>query len=224
MKKTFLLLLTFTLFYCNDSDDRIDLTVYNPELTVLENLDNGVSAFSITEALGVASLYGVEYAGGFIYHFDQVAGFLYIASDYSSIGPSSWGDHFDLTNSAEIGAGLANTQQIVDGNLNDNSNVTNGLEFGSDDYVFKIVTDLEYQSYDDWFVPSGDSMKAIYDNVHSQDQGDFDETLVYWTSTKVGYSPLVMGFNTNWGGELFLGSCFNSNGVMLVRKELVAQD
>ena len=224
MKKTFLLLLTFTLFYCNDSDDRIDLTVYNPELTVLENLDNGVSAFSITEALGVASLYGVEYAGGFIYHFGQVAGFLYIASDYSSIGPSSWGDHFDLTNSAEIGAGLANTQQIVDGNLNDNSNVTNGLEFGSDDYVFKIVSDLEYQNYDDWFVPSSGSMKAIYDNVHSQNQGNFDETLVYWTSTKDGYAPFVMGFNTNWGGEVFLGSCFNSNGVMLVRKELVAQD
>ena len=102
--------------------------------------------------------------------------------------------------------------------------MTNGLEFGSDDYVFKIVSDLEYQNYDDWFVPSSGSMKAIYDNVHSQDQGNFDETLVYWTSTKDGYAPFVMGFSTNWCVEVFLGSCFNSNGVMLVRKELVAQD
>ena len=70
-----------------------------------------------------------------------------------------------MTNGDLIGDGFENTQQIVDGNLNDNSSVSNGLEFGSDDYAFKIVHDLEYKNYDDWFIPSSESAKAIYSNL-----------------------------------------------------------
>jgi CubicO group peptidase (beta-lactamase class C family) len=44
------------------------------------------------------------------------------------------------------------------------------------------------------------------------------ETLFYWTSTKAGYLPYVISFNPNFGGETFLGSCFNYNAIMLVRK------
>ena len=205
------------MFNCSE-DDTLDLTVFNLELSVLENLENGVPVLDISNELGVESLYGVAYGGGFIFNVDQTDGSLMVAADYSDLGPSAWGDHFDLTNGILIGNGLENTQQIVDGNLNDNSSVPNGLEFGSDDYVFKIVIDLEYRNYDDWFVPSSDSMRAIFDNVHSQGLGDFDETLFYWTSTKDGYQSFVMSFSSTFSGEPFLGSCFNSNGVLIVRK------
>jgi hypothetical protein len=106
---------------------------------------------------------------------------------------------------------------IVDGNQNDNS--ADGFEFGSDDYAFKIVSDLEYNNNNDWFIPSRDSMKAIFDNVHSLGFGNFNESLIYWSSTKVGYSPYVMGFNfDSWGGEAFLGSCASPNGILIARK------
>lgn len=222
MKNLLFILLALTIFNCSKNDDDnedIDITQFNSELSIIENLDNGVNVLDIKEQLGVEALYGIEYGGGFIFYVDETDGTVMVAADYSAIGPTSWGDHFDLTNSPLIGAGLENTQQIVDGNLNDNSNVPNGLEFGSDDYIFKIISDLEYRNYDDWFIPSSGSMKAIFDNVHAQGLGDFDETVFYWTSTKQGYSPYVMSFNANFfNGDAFLGSCFNSNGALIVRK------
>jgi hypothetical protein len=218
MKKLLCILLAFVAFSCS-TDKSTDLTEFNSELSVLENLENGVPVLEISERLGVEALYGVEFGGGFIFYVNETDGTLMVATDYSAIGSKSWGDHFDLTNSALIGDGLANTQQIVDGNLNDNSTVPNGFEFGSDDYVFKIVMDLDYNNYDDWFVPSRGSMEAIFDNVHTQGLGNFDESSFYWTSTKEGYQPYVMNFNPNFfAGDCFLGSCFDSNAVLIVRK------
>ena len=222
MKKLLFIVVALAMINCTTDDAQkpaIDLTIFNPELTIIENLDNGVPVLDITGTLGVQALYGIEYGGGFIFHVDETDGTIMVATDHSTIGATSWGDHFDLTNSALIGDGQANTQQIVDGNLNDNSMVPNGFEFGSDDYVFKIVSDLEYRTYDDWFIPSSGSMKAIFNNVHSQGMGNFDEMLFYWTSTKEGYQPYVMSFNASFfGGEPFLGSCFDTNGVLIVRK------
>jgi len=221
MKNLLLILFALTILNCSNDDDNgvtLDPTLFNSELSIIENLDNDVPVLEITEQLGVQAFYGIEYGGGFIFHVDETDGTIMVAADYSALGVTSWGDHFDLTNSALIGDGLENTQQIVDGNLNDNSSVPNGLEFGSDDYAFKIVFDLDYREYNDWFIPSSGSMKAIFDNLHAQGIGDLDETLFYWTSTKDGYSPFVMSFNTAFGGESFLGSCFNSNNVLIVRK------
>ena len=169
------------------------------------------------EQTGVTSLHGLEFGGGFIFHVDQSDGSLLVATDFSEIGEVAWGDVFDLDTSHEIGSGSENTNRIIEGNLNDNS--VNGLEYGRDDYAFKIVSDLEYRTFSDWFIPSSQSMKAIYDNVHSLGFGDFDESLIYWSSTKVGYFPYVMGFNfDSWGGQPFPGSCLEVNGLLIVRK------
>ncbi len=199
------------------SEDEIDLTIYNAEISTLDNLNNGVSVLDIVAQTGVTSLYGLEYGGGFIFHVNETDGTLIVATDFSQIGDVAWGDIFDLDTSNEIGSGPENTEQIIIGNLNDNS--VNGTEFGSDNYAFKIVSDLEYRGFNDWFIPSSGSMKAIYDNVHSLGFGNFDETLIYWSSTKEGYTPYVMAFNFNsWGGEAFPGSCLVVNGVLIARK------
>lgn len=227
MKKLLFIFMAAAIFSCSNDDDvtnlpevidPIDVTIFNPELSIIENLDNEVDVLDIVEALGVQTLYGIEYGGGFVFHVDETDGTLYVVKDYSSIGLTSWGDHFDLTTGALIGDGLESTQRIVEGNLNDNSSVPNGLEFGSDDYAFKIVSDLEFQNYDDWFIPSSGSMEAIFENLHAQGLGEIDENLFYWTSTKDGYSPYVMSFSMSFGGEAFLGSCFNANSALIVRK------
>ena len=220
MKHTRLILFFSFLALTCSKDESVDLipqNAYNPEITVEQNLNNGVDILDILVANDVNSLYGIEYNGGFIFDVNIEDGSMIVATDYSQIGSVAWGDVFSLDTSAEIGTGDANTQMIVDGNQNDNS--SDGFEFGSDDYAFKIVSDLEYNDNNDWFIPSRDSMKAIFDNVHSLGFGNFNESLIYWSSTKVGYSPYVMGFNfDSWGGEAFLGSCASPNGILIARK------
>ena len=220
MKHTKLILFFSFLALTCSKDESVDLipqNAYNAEITVEQNLNNGVDILDILEANDGNSLYGIEYNGGFIFDVNIEDGSMIVATDYSQIGSVAWGDVFSLDTSAEIGTGDANTQMIVDGNQNDNS--TDGFEFGSNDYAFKIVSDLEYNDNNDWFIPSRDSMKAIFDNVHSLGFGNFNESLIYWSSTKVGYSPYVMGFNfDSWGGEAFLGSCASPNGILIARK------
>jgi len=201
----------------NESVDLIPQNAYNPELSVEQNLNNGVDILEILEENNINSFYGIEYNGGFIFDVNNEDGSMIVATDYSQIGSVAWGDVFSLDTNTEIGSGDENTQMIVEGNQNDNS--ADGFEFGSDDYAFKIVNDLEYNDNNDWFIPSRDSMKAIFDNVHSQGFGNFNESLIYWSSTKIEYSPYVMGFNFNsWGGEAFLGSCASTNGILIARK------
>ena len=190
---------------------------YNSNLTIKQNLTNGVSVLDILNYNDISSFYGIEYEGGFIFHVDPNNGEMIVATDYSEIGDVAWGDVFDLDTSHNIGDGDINTQLIIEGNQNDNS--SNGTEFGSDDYAFKIVQDLNYNGYSDWFIPSSGSMEIIYSNIHSLGFGNFNENLVYWSSTKEGYFPYVMAFNfESWGGLPFLGSCLDVNGLLIARK------
>ena len=190
---------------------------YNSNLTIKQNLTNGVTVLDILNYNDITSFYGIEYGGGFIFHVNPNNGEMIVAADYSEIGDVAWGDVFDLDTSHNIGDGDINTQLIIEGNQNDNS--SNGTEFGSDDYAFKIVSDLNYNGYSDWFIPSSGSMGIIYSNIHSLGYGNFNENLVYWSSTKEGYFPYVMAFNfESWGGLPFLGSCLDVNGLLIARK------
>ncbi len=190
---------------------------YNSNLTIKQNLTNGVTVLDILNYNDITSFYGIEYGGGFIFHVNPNNGEMIVATDYSEIGDVAWGDVFDLDTSHNIGDGDINTQLIIEGNQNDNS--SNGAEFGSDDYAFKIVQDLNYNGYSDWFIPSSGSMEIIYSNIHSLGFGNFNENLVYWSSTKEGYFPYVMAFNfESWGGLPFLGSCLDINGLLIARK------
>jgi hypothetical protein len=211
-------LITFQIAFVSCSEGT-DPTIFNTDLDIIENLNNGVSPLDIVANVGPESLYGLEYKGGYIFHFDENDGGLIVATDYSQIGNKSWGDIFDLDTNDQIGSGMENTQLIVQGNLNDNSPANGGIEeFGSNDYTFKIVSDLEFNGFNDWFVPSSGSMEAIYTNVHSIGMGNFDEALTYWSSTKEGYFPYVMSFDINFGGQTFNGLCTQVNGLLIARK------
>ena len=222
MKNIFLSMLVLAIITSCSKDqvkDQVDLTVFNPELTIVENLNNDVSILDLIEAVGLEALYGLEFGGGFIFNVNSTSGELMVARDYSIIGGVAWGDHFDLNTGSAIGDGLESTQLIVDRNADDNSLVFGGFEFGSDNYAFKIALDLELDGFDDWFIPSSGSLEAIYNNVHMYGVGDFDESLIYWSSTNEGYFPYVMFFNfESWGGQAFAGSCIDANGLVIARK------
>jgi len=215
MKKHILLLLFFLIFNCEDNS--VNPLEYNPDLTVKENLINGVSILEISFHHDISEFYGIEFGGGFIYHVNPIEGEMIVATDFSEIGSVAWGDVFDLDTDMSIGSGDLNTMLIIQGNENDNS--SNGIEFGSDNYAFKIVDDLDFNGFDNWFIPSSDSMAAIYQNIHSIGFGNFDESLIYWSSTKEGYFPYVMAFNfESWGGLPLPGSCLDANGLLISRK------
>ncbi len=217
MKNLTLQFLAIILIYSCDNESVFKPLDYNPELTISQNLTNGVSILDILEQNDVSSLNGLEYGGGYIFNVNEITGEVIVATDFSEIGDVAWGDVFELDTSPSIGDGDINTLQIIEGNQNDNS--TNGTEFGSDDYAFKIVDDLNHNGYNDWFIPSSGSMEIIYNNIHSLGQGNFDETLFYWSSTKEGYFPYVMAFNfESWGGMPFPGSCLDVNGLIIARK------
>ena len=92
-----LILATFTLVLmtnCSKDENRntdINLTIFNADLTITENLDNGVAVLELIENLGVESLYGLEYGGGFVFHVDELSGEFMVARDFSSIGDVAWG-------------------------------------------------------------------------------------------------------------------------------------
>lgn len=217
-KFIYLSICSFIFISCSNENSETDLTQYNNQLTIIENLNNDVPIEEIISNTSVDALYGIEYAGGYIFHVNENDFSLLVANDFSEIGNVAWGDVFSLDTSAEIGSGRENTDLIIHGNLNDNS--VDGVEHGNDDYAFKIVDDLIYNNYGDWFIPSSGSMSAIYENVHSNGKGNFDESLVYWSSTKQGYFPYVMSFDLSlgWGGESFLGACTQVNGLLIARK------
>ena len=217
MKKIFLFTLTIIIFYSCENEPVFNPSDYNSDLTITQNLNNGVSVLQILQNNDLSSFYGIEYGGGYIFHVNESNGELIVATDYSEAGNVAWGDVFELDTSFLIGDGDLNSESIILGNQNDNS--TNGTEFGSDDYAFKIVSDLSHLGYDDWFIPSSNSMAAIYQNIHSIESGNFDESLIYWSSTKEGYFPYVMAFNfESWGGQPLPGSCLDVNGILIARK------
>ena len=204
-KIIFLSICSVIFISCSNENSETDLTQYNNQLTIIENLNNDVPIEEIISNTSVDALYGIEYAGGYIFHVNENDFSLLVANDFSEIGNVAWGDVFSLDTSAEIGSGRENTDLIIHGNLNDNS--VDGVEHGND-------------NYGDWFIPSSGSMSAIYENVHSNGKGNFDESLVYWSSTKQGYFPYVMSFDVSlgWGGESFLGACTQVNGLLIARK------
>ena len=214
-QKIFLTILISFLISC-DNEPVLNPLKYNSNITVQQNLVNGVSVLEILNYNDISSLYGIEYGGGYIYHINESSGNMIVATDYSDIGDVAWGDVFELDTSFLVGDGDINTELIIQGNEIDNS--SNGTEFGSDDYAFKIVSDLTHSGYNGWFIPTSDSMAAIYLNVHSIGLGDFDESLIYWSSTKEGYFPYVMAFNfESWGGLPFPGYCLEVTGLFIAR-------
>tara|TARA_X000000368_G_scaffold394077_1_gene360321 strand:- start:89 stop:757 length:669 start_codon:yes stop_codon:yes gene_type:complete len=215
-QKIFLTLLISFLISC-DNEPVLNLLEYNSDITVQQNLVNGVPVLEILNYNDISSLYGIEYGGGYIFHVNEASGNMIVATDYSEIGDVAWGDVFELDTSHSIGDGDINTTLIIEGNQNDNS--SNGTEFGNDNYAFKIVDDLDFNGFNDWFIPSSNSMVEIYSNIHSISSGNFDESLIYWSSTKEGYFPYVMAFNfESWGGLPFPGSCLDVNGILIARK------
>jgi hypothetical protein len=70
-----------------------------------------------------------------------------------------------------VGSGETNTSLIVAG--------CNQASFAS-----KICYDLVSGGQTDWFLPSRDELNLMYKNLHTNNQGNFNTSSAYWSSTE----------------------------------------
>ena len=90
-------------------------------------------------------------------------------------------DAKDCTGTA-IGTGKKNTELLVKAMGNSAYKEDSGAET-TKDYAANLCLDLVYNEYDDWFLPSLDELKLMYNNLHTKALGGFS-AVKYWSSSE----------------------------------------
>jgi hypothetical protein len=94
MKNTFLIIFISLITFSCSKNESVDLNpqnIYDSNLSIEQNLNNGISVLEIIEATDVNSLYGIEYGGGYIFHVNIEDGSLIVATVYRSKLSVSYG-------------------------------------------------------------------------------------------------------------------------------------
>lgn len=128
-------------------------------------------------------------AGGYIFH-DKGSysdGWRYLESapletEWTSKQWGSYGYIVDNTN-ITIGSGQYNTNQVVDW-FNENEDDTYNDVTDKTERAAYLCYSLEYNGYDDWFLPSFNELKEMYEILHSYDIGGFSDDN-YWSSSEI---------------------------------------
>ena len=71
MKNAFLIIfISLITFSCSKNEIYylIPQNIYDSNLSIEQNLNNGISVLEIIEVTDLNSLYGIEYGGGYIFH------------------------------------------------------------------------------------------------------------------------------------------------------------
>lgn len=116
-------------------------------------------------------------AGGYIfYDKGEVSdGWRYLeAAPYDQAFTAQWGGKGTLIGADQdgLGAGFVNTPRIV-------NKLGNSYE-----YAAKLCTDLEIDSYDDWYLPSLEELKRMETNLYKNNIGGLYPSW-HWSSTEV---------------------------------------
>ena len=118
----------------------------------------------------------------------------------------------DCTGTA-IGIGKKNTELLVNAMGNTAFTWATGGET-TPNYVAKLCSDLVYNGFDDWFLPSRDELNLMYVNLYKAGLGSFiDES--YWSSSENGNDA-----TRAWNQDFYLGGQFDDNqrrGIFRVR-------
>ena len=85
-KNIFKLVFIFAIFFNCQNEPVLNPLEYNSNLTIKQNLINGVQVLEILNFNEVSDFYGIEYGGGFIFYVDPNNGEIIVATDYSEIG------------------------------------------------------------------------------------------------------------------------------------------
>lgn len=119
-------------------------------------------------------------AGGWIFYdagdYDTY-GWRYLEAGPADLGPSVWSNYLLNTGATDtsIGAGAENTRLIV---TNDTGTTDKAADLCAE---YSLVN--EGVTYDDWFLPSLDELKLLYDNLYLAGIDNLSNC-VYWGSSE----------------------------------------
>ena len=117
---------------------------------------------------------GIKYEGGLIFYLDATGTHGLVCAEEDQSTSCIWGCANVQVNGADgtsLGTGNANTHEIL------NSCHASGIAAG-------ICVALDQEGYQDWFLPSKDELKLMYNNLHLAHLGNFSN-LAYWSSTEM---------------------------------------
>ena len=153
--------------------------------------ENNISAYGNEVSFTTLSV-GQAGPGGGIVFFNKgnsTGGWQYLETATSDQSTSSeWGCSGTSIPGTQltVGSGEANTSLIVAG--------CNEASFAA-----KICNDLVSGGQTDWFLPSRDELNLMYKNLHTNNQGNFDTSSRYWSSTEYDANDFAWIFHFLYG-------------------------
>jgi hypothetical protein len=104
-----------------------------------------------------------------------------------------------------VGTSIPGTQFTVGSGETNTSLIVAGCNEAS--FAAKICNDLVSGGQTDWFLPSRDELSLMCKNLHSNNQGNFNPNIFYWSSTEVdGNGACEFGFGNGTTGGNFKGA------------------
>ena len=163
------------------------------------------STYEIKTSTLDSSLVGVQgVAGGWIFYDkgEYSDGWRFLEAAPEDLDELyEWGEDGEFETSTAVGTGKANTELVV------------SMSTGKKPNAFKACADYSANRYDDWFLPSKDELKLVFDNLQKNGLGDFSNEDYYWSSS--GGEP-EYAWSQYFGMEKYDERC-NRNRVRPVR-------
>ena len=141
--------------------------------------ENNISAYGNEVSFTTLSIGQAGLGGGIVFFNkgNSTGGWQYLETATSDQSTGiAWGcDGTSIPGTQlTVGSGEANTSLIVAG--------CNEASFAA-----KICNDLVSGGQTDWFLPSRDELNLMYKNLHTNNQGNFNTSSPYWSSTESDY-------------------------------------
>jgi hypothetical protein len=158
--------------------------------------ENNISSYGNEVSFTTLSIGQIGPGGGLVF-FDKgnnVGGWQYLetATNEQSTG-LAWGCNGTSIPGTQftVGSGESNTSLIVAGCIEAS-------------FAAKICDNLSLGGQTDWFLPSRDELNLMYKNLHTNNQGNFNNSFNYWSSTEYGTSSGAWSFSFSGnGGALY---------------------
>ncbi|MBL4670389.1 MAG: DUF1566 domain-containing protein [Flavobacteriales bacterium] len=170
-----------------------------PTVSVQERLNGGETPIDIYISNNslLDSLYGKTYAGGLIAYLNTIGGNGFVVASNDQSTALIWDPN------QPAGSGTAGTNDAIgNGPLNTNA-IVNTILAGS--YAAQACNDLVLNSFSDWFLPSRDELTEVYNNLHLNGYGNF-QNISYWSSSETPTATIVWYRKFDTGQEGMGGS------------------
>jgi hypothetical protein len=191
-----------TASYTDDSDLSVDTTYYYKVSALNGDLESSqpeyVSAKTLLYSTGDTGPAGglICYADATGFVFDGVTYHYLEAAPADLSGTYQWGGYgtFCSTETA-IGTGAANTAALT------------ASDHGHTHPAAQACAEYEYDSYDDWFLPSKDELNQMYTNLKKLGLGGFVNDY-YWSSSEISDTTWVQSFGNGTQYSGYKGSAY----------------